>query len=253
MLRVVVSERGQGALPAVDLDGAFAIGSGPAARVRLPAGAAEAEHVRIDGDTWRMHDGRSGAIGDGVELAIGGYVVRIAPAPDGAVAASPQRTESLARELVRAMLGAGAAPTLEVERGPIAGARRALAPPESVLVIGRGDDAGWIIADDELSRLHAEVRRGWDGARVVDLGSKHGVRLDGARIGEAELHDGALVELGRCAMRFRDPAERHLRGEPAPRPAPPPAQPRPRSAAAFWTALAIAALAVAALAWLLLA
>src|SRR6185437_1861680 len=93
-----------------------------------------------------------------------GHRVRVAPAPEGA-SATPQRTESLARELVRSLLGANAAPSLEVERGEHAGAKRSLAPPESVLVIGRGDVAGWAIPDGDLSKAHAEVRRGWDGVR----------------------------------------------------------------------------------------
>ena len=46
MLRVEVSEEGQAALPAVDVDDAVVvIGSGTAARIRLPAGAVESEHV----------------------------------------------------------------------------------------------------------------------------------------------------------------------------------------------------------------
>lgn len=64
--------------------------------------------------------------------------------------------------------------------------------------------------------MHAEVRRGWDGTRILDLGSKNGTKLDGVAVGAdgAMLHDGALVELGKVAIRFRDPAERQLRATP---------------------------------------
>jgi hypothetical protein len=256
VIRVHISEVGQpsaGApnqLPPIDIaDAAFVIGSAPTARVRLPAASARAEHVRIAGATWRTADG-SGAIGDGVELAIGSYRVRIAPSPPGAVAAPPQRTESLARELMRNLLGTGGAPTLEVERGVVAGAKRMLAPPESALVIGRGDDAGWVIDDRDLSKRHAEVRRGWDGTRLVDLDSKNGTRLDGAAIREAELRDGALVELGNLALRYRDPAERHLRASAQPA-APELPAPAPRgNPLVFYAALAVAAAALAAIAWL---
>jgi predicted component of type VI protein secretion system len=143
--------------------------------------------------------------------------VRVEPSPGGTAASPPQRTESLARELVRSLLGAGAAPTLEIERGPAAGATRALPPPESALVIGRGDDAGWVLLDEDLSRTHAEVRRGWDGVTIRDLGSKNGTIVDGAMVDGAGvmLRDGARIELGNVVLRFRDPAERHLRGEPA--------------------------------------
>ena len=247
MLRVVVSEQGVDSLPPVDLDGDFVIGSAADAKIRLPASAAKPEHVRV----------RAAEVGDGQTYEIGRYRVRVEPAPPGAVAASPQRTESLARELVRGLLGGNAAPTLEIERGPHAGAKRTLAPPESTLVIGRGDDAGWILDDEDLSRGHAEVRRGWDGAWVRDLDSKNGTRVDGAVVrGEVALRDGAMIELGPIAMRFRDPAERHLRGPaPSPRASARPSSisplVRPPNPFIFYMALAVMLLALAGIAWIL--
>lgn len=279
MLRVEVSEEGQGALPAIDVDDAVVvIGSATNARVRLPAAAVQREHVRVEGGRWRAVapvrvDGafaESGEIGDGVTLEVGGYRVRIQPAPSGATAASVQRTESLARELMRNLLGTAGAPTLEIERGPAAGAKRSLAPPESTLVIGRGDEAGWIIADKDLSRMHAEVRRGWDGTRIVDLGSKNGTKVDGDRVGPdgMALRDGCVIELGPIVMRFRDPAEKHLQGDApalralaavsptraAPRPAAPSdaatAQGAAGSPLVFYAAVAIMLAALAALIWI---
>ncbi len=224
MLRIEVSEAGHNALPAVDVDDAvIVIGSATGARIRLPAAAAQREHVRIEGGRWKaiapvIVGGRvrdDGDIGDGVTLEVGDYRVRLAPAPEGAEPAPVQRTESLARELMRNLLGTAGAPTLEIERGPLAGAKRQLAPPESKLVIGRGDEATWIIADKDLSRTHAEVRRGWDGTRIIDLDSKNGTKVDGDRVGEGgmALRDGCIVELGPIVMRFRDPAEKHLQGD----------------------------------------
>jgi hypothetical protein len=252
VLRIVINEIGEPALPPLDLESEFAIGSAATAKVRLPAEVALGEHVRVDAAGWRAigevrvagQPATGGAIGDGVVLELGRYRVAIAPAPAGAIAASPQRTASLARELVRSLLGADSAPQLTVERGPIAGASRALAPPESTLVIGRGDEAGWVIADDDLSRTHTEIRRGWDGARISDLGSKNGTKLDGARVTDAELHDGSLIELGNLALRFRDPAERHLRGGAVTAKPTVESVHRARSFAAFYVALAVAALAV---------
>ena len=231
MLRVTVSEAGQPPLPAVDLEEPrVAIGSGAGARIRLPAAVAREEHLEITPEGWRalaevivdgavQASGASGPLAGGVVFELGAYRVRVEPAPPGTAASPPQRTESLARELVRGLLGAGAAPTLEIARGPSSGAVRALPPPEAVLVIGRGDEAGWVILDEDLSRAHAEVRRGWDGVSIRDLGSKNGTRVDGARAGAGGvlLGDGARIELGKVALVFRDPAERHLRGasEPA--------------------------------------
>ncbi|MDB4952991.1 MAG: hypothetical protein JWO36_560 [Myxococcales bacterium] len=269
MLRFEVREADQAALPAIDLDDrVVVIGSGPGARIRLPASAAKAEQVRIEAGAWAGAanvdgvQGVGGPIGAGVTLEIGTYRVHVAPAPAGAAATPPQRTESLARELVRSMLGAGAAPTLEVEHGPVIGAKRVLAPPESVLVIGRGDEATWVILDSDLSKAHAEIRRGWDGVRIIDLESKNGIKLDGASVRDALVHDGALIELGKTRIRFRDPAERHLRGESRvhaervrressagpPAAMPPAARP---NALVFYGALAIMLLALAGLAWVL--
>ncbi|HEY1817657.1 MAG TPA: FHA domain-containing protein [Kofleriaceae bacterium] len=255
MLRVEVSEEAHPALPPIDIaDGSFVIGSAPTARVRLPANAARPEHVRVyarlgsASPRWRSQSA-SGEIGDGHTFEIGHYRVHVAPSPADAAASPSKRTESLARELVRSLLGANAAPSLEVERGDHAGAKRALAPPESVLVIGRGDDAGWSIPDSDLSKTHAEIRRGWDGVRVLDLGSKNGTRVDRQRVGDtgAELRDGALLELGKLALRYRDPAETHLGG---PARETPKAAPRAHPHAAFYVAVAVAVVAVAGLVWL---
>lgn len=252
MLRATVREEGQPPLPAIDIDeAAFVIGSSPHARVRLPAGAVRTEHVRIADGRWMLGE-RSGAIGDGVELEVGAYRVHLAPAPTGTSPTAPQRTESLARELMRGLLGDAATPTLELVRGPGAPAKRTLRPPESTLVIGRGDDASWIIVDNDLSRLHAEIRRSWDGTRLVDLGSKNGTKLDGTRITEAPLHDGAEIELGKLVFRYYDPADRQLAPRPAAATAPAPAPTAPpRSRAVFFAALAIAVLAFAGLVWVL--
>ena len=288
MLRFEVSEVGQEALPAVDIgDDTVVIGSGEAARIRLPAHAARDAHVQITGTRWtaladlrlsggnatqvgrRLADqpsglkrsGDSGEIAAGVTFQLAEYRVRVTPAPAGAAPAPSQRTESLARELVRGLLGTDAAPTLEIERGPVPGIKRTLPPPDATVVIGRGEEATWLVIDEDLSRTHAEIHRGWDGVTIRDLGSKNGTKLDGTRITVPTLlRDGVLIELGNVALRFRDPAERHLRGEPtaAATPhavltanrAPPPPAPA-TSPVPFVIATLIAALAIAGLVWIL--
>lgn len=253
MLRFEVSEAGQGALPAVDIaDEVIVLGSGAAARLRLPAGIARESHVRFEGGQWiaigevivdgtPRKAGEAGALGTAARVfELGTYRVRVSVAPDGIAASPPQRTESIARELVRAMLGAGAAPALQIAQGPLAGATRELPPPEATIVIGRGDDADWVILDEDLSRLHAEVRRGWDGVTIRDRGSKNGTRVDGAPAAPTGtlLRDGCTVTMGNIVLRFRDPAERHLLGEPA---ALPPAPPSPAAAATTSTRIPPAA------------
>jgi hypothetical protein len=253
--RFEIRERGQQPLPAIDVEGeAIVVGSGPRAAVRLPAQSANEAHVRIEEDRWiaiadvvvdgvKRQAGDAGALGDNT-FEIDRYEVRVQQTPDGAPASPPQRTESLARELVRGLLGASAAPRLI--RGEL---QRELAPPDSRLVIGRGDEAGWVILDGDLSREHAEVRRSWDGVTIRDLGSKNGTRVDGEPIDEVvPLHDGARIELGNVVLEFRDPAERSIQRPARVDPAPPPRSPVP-----FVVAAAIAGLAAVGLAWILLA
>jgi hypothetical protein len=279
MLRFLVSEQDQPELPGVDVDGRVVIGSGAGANVRLPAAVASPEHVVIEHGRWHAHaavtvdgvprsTGASASLGDGATVAggrelapvalvtfeLGAYRVRVVKAPAGVAASTPQRTESLARELMRSLLGDGAAPSLAIESGPKAGARRALQPPVSRLVIGRGDDADWSILDEDLSRRHAEIRRGWDGTTIVDLDSQNGTRVDGERITACELRDGARIELGNVVMVYADPAERHLAGAvtpPRPR-APTAPSPARHSALPFAIALTIAVLAGAGFVYVLL-
>ncbi len=276
MLRIMVGEVGRDALPAIDVVApGVVIGSGPEAQVRLPVQAAAPAHVVLDDGRWRAlapvtADGRACVAGDSgpiaavVTLELGGYRVVIAPAPPGTAASPPQRTESLARELVRGLLGQGAGPSFTIVHGPGAGATRLLPPPEATLVLGRGDEATWVILDEDLSRVHAEIRSGWDGVTVTDLGSRNGTRIGGARItGPTTLHDGDVIELGTTQLRFDDPAERHLRGAP-PSVRSPDAQPpvtrevlderdvvSPASQATIAVAVLIAALAAIGMVWIL--
>lgn len=65
------------------------------------------------------------------------------------------------------------------------------------------------VPDGWMSGTHVEMRRSDDGWTVVDVGSKNGIVLDGKRIREALIEDGALLQLGRTFFRFRtDFAER---------------------------------------------
>jgi pSer/pThr/pTyr-binding forkhead associated (FHA) protein len=276
--RVEVTEEGQPPLPAMHLEAPFVIGSSISARVRLPSSVAEPEHVRVDAD-GRWHaavpfaGAEDGTIDERLTLAIGSYRVEIKPAVEGEKPTPAQRTESLARELMRNLLGTAGAPTLEIASGKLSGAKRPLAAPESKLVIGRGDEAGWIIADSDLSREHVEIRRTWDGVFIRDLDSKNGTLVDGEPLDNDEglLHDGARIELGKLALVFRDPAEKHL-GAAAARPrtsdspsarvaSPQSARPRSSasapastaraSAAPFYIAVAVMLLALAGLVWIL--
>ncbi len=64
------------------------------------------------------------------------------------------------------------------------------------LVIGRRDDSHVQIRDDGVSRRHATLVVKGSGALLRDEGSANGTWVDGARIEQARLEDGARFQIG---------------------------------------------------------
>jgi len=82
------------------------------------------------------------------------------------------------------------------------GMRHPLDPPG--LVVGRGTDADLRINDPGVSRRHAELQV-FPGdpspqVSVVDLGSTNGMLVNGQRVSQATLGDGANVKIGNTTM-----------------------------------------------------
>jgi hypothetical protein len=71
-------------------------------------------------------------------------------------------------------------------------------------VIGRLPDCAVPLSDPQSSRQHAEVRRGPDGFRVVDLGSTNGTTVNGSVVGEQLLRDGDVIGVGNTAIRYEE-------------------------------------------------
>lgn len=67
--------------------------------------------------------------------------------------------------------------------------------------IGRGDHCDMVIANQHVSRAHAEVMA--DGATVVvrDLGSSNGTFVNGRRIQQHQLRHGDMLSVGDCEIR----------------------------------------------------
>jgi hypothetical protein len=222
-----------------ELPASALVGSGRAADVRVPDVAMAPLHLRLSrvGTEVTAIALAPGVWLDGVELAVeelctvtGRTVdvgpVRLVPAVDdrdigdGRLAHADDnprgRTESLAREIVRDLMGGAGdgedslAPELEVETGPAAGQRFTLGQLDTRVVVGRGEGATWVLLDPDLSRSHAAVERRSDGVRLYDLGSKNGTRVEDKPVsvgppGEL-LEDGAEIGLGDTRLRFTDPA-----------------------------------------------
>jgi two-component system cell cycle response regulator len=64
------------------------------------------------------------------------------------------------------------------------------------LVLGRREDADVQIRDDGVSRRHASIRVDGEGALVKDLESANGTYVDGKRVPQARVGDGARIQIG---------------------------------------------------------
>ena len=70
------------------------------------------------------------------------------------------------------------------------------------VVIGRSKDCDIHVADPNVSRRHAEMRRHADRWSIADLGSTNGVKVNGRRVERAELESGDEILLGTLELRF---------------------------------------------------
>ncbi len=87
-------------------------------------------------------------------------------------------------------------------------------PPGTVIVIerrvtlGRAPDVDLQLLDPSVSRRHAKIEVDGTGiARLVDLASKSGTFVDGARVERCRLEHGATIEIGRFHLRFEEVAD----------------------------------------------
>jgi diguanylate cyclase (GGDEF)-like protein len=75
-------------------------------------------------------------------------------------------------------------------------------------VVGRGDEADLQLSDDKVSRKHFRIDLVAEGAGemtqawVRDLGSKNGVRVNGARVGDVQLRNGDKLKIGGTILKF---------------------------------------------------
>ena len=84
---------------------------------------------------------------------------------------------------------------ITIEQGPDAGALHALEDPDSIS-IGTSADNTIVLTDPTVSRYHLELRRTASGVSVLDLGSRNGTWLGGARLERATVAAGTRLRLG---------------------------------------------------------
>jgi FHA domain/Domain of unknown function (DUF1707) len=70
------------------------------------------------------------------------------------------------------------------------------------VVIGRSSGCQLVLADDTVSRRHAELFVEEGRWLLRDLGSSNGTWLNGRRVVEAEVRPGDVLHLGGCRLRL---------------------------------------------------
>ncbi len=71
------------------------------------------------------------------------------------------------------------------------------------MVIGRQTDCDVVLADENVSRRHAELIPSADTFELSDLGSTNGIKVNGKTCGRAVLKDGDAIEIGTVKLWFR--------------------------------------------------
>ena len=90
---------------------------------------------------------------------------------------------------------------LIVTRGATAGARYALEPAETT--IGRHPDSDIFLDDVTVSRRHARVVTEGSGQySIEDAGSLNGTYVDGERVDDRPLREGAQIQVGKFRLVF---------------------------------------------------
>jgi DNA-binding CsgD family transcriptional regulator len=96
-------------------------------------------------------------------------------------------------------------PTLRFSSGAMAGT--AIRIDEEEGTIGRREDNSYVLADPQVSRVHARVSKRGGSVIVADLGSSGGTHLNGERIeGPFVVNHGDVIRFGTVECRFEDPA-----------------------------------------------
>ena len=228
-----IRPRAQGARSfrfATDLD-RILIGRGEVCDVRLPHPYVSFHHATVQrgpsgfelvdqgsaNGTWvrgrRVHAGETIRLQSGDRLALPGFLIDVKFGPGGTVERSAA-PEAIGREiylsLLRPELGEQR-PRLEVDAGPLAGRMLTLEPRDEPYIIGRDPTCDWEVPDREASREHVAVACDGASVRVIDRGSKNGVRINGKVVREALLADGDSIEVGRTVLLLRDPRGALLR------------------------------------------
>ena len=72
-----------------------------------------------------------------------------------------------------------------------------------IAVLGRSREADCVLADPNVSRKHAELRRSSTGDwQIADLGSTNGIKVNGRQVDSARLTPGDQIQIGTTYFTF---------------------------------------------------
>ncbi len=133
-----------------------------------------------------------------------GVVEAAEPAPPASAAAAPSSAASAAPEATLSPYEQPAAQSHESSGGQprLEVGGQAYPLLRAITLMGRGTDADIRVEDPGVSRKHCEIVVG-NPAIIRDLKSTNGTFVDGIRIDESTLTEGAIVKLGGTAFTFR--------------------------------------------------
>ncbi|MCW2779265.1 MAG: domain containing protein [Frankiales bacterium] len=94
-------------------------------------------------------------------------------------------------------------PRLVVSGGEDGAEERTVVLTGEVTVLGRGQEADVQVADTGVSRRHAQIVLEPGGARLQDLQSTNGTRVNGRRVSSTRLRDGDSVDVGATTLVYR--------------------------------------------------
>ncbi|MDO5045003.1 MAG: FHA domain-containing protein [Coriobacteriia bacterium] len=89
-------------------------------------------------------------------------------------------------------------PLLKIVKGPSAGQVFSLV--EDLMTIGRDPNCSIFLNDMTVSREHCKIERRQDSIYLTDMNSLNGTWVNGAIVSEAELFDGATIQVGTFVM-----------------------------------------------------
>jgi pSer/pThr/pTyr-binding forkhead associated (FHA) protein len=140
-----------------------------------------------------------------------------APAPAGVPdtrKSLPKRDERGAEPMSELNPKVFARATLTCTRGPEEGLSLNLI--EGSYTIGRARENSFVLKDIAASRRHLRIDVDSRGARVVDMGSGNGTRVNGKRVAEHELKHGDRIEIGGSVLTYLETGKGPAQAAPEP-------------------------------------